>query len=100
VLCNLDISQLSTSYATLASSSDLDENNLASLFALLERYIQLATWDCPNHGYGPDPSDSDDTAGTTCSSSNKKKIWKCKFRFRLHSQFNRICKVSIPFGTY
>lgn len=88
---------MSSQYTALASSDDMSATNLADLFALLERFIQISIWDCPAQGYGPDPSNASDAAGITCTNANKGSSWKCRMRFRLAELFKRIFKVAIPF---
>ena len=92
----LDITALSESFTSLADSGETAEN-LGEVYALLERYLQISIWNCPQQGYGNDPSDLSDVAGTTCTNANKKATWKCRLRFRTKEQFKRIFKVTIAF---
>ena len=49
--------ELGVSFSSLALSDESDAENMADLYVLLERYLQVGTWDCPKQGYGDDPSD-------------------------------------------
>jgi len=92
-----DMSELGASFSSLALSDELDAENMADLYVLLERYIQVGTWDCAKQGYGPDPSDLADSAGTTCTNSNKRSTWKCRLRYRLATWFQKIFNITVAF---
>jgi hypothetical protein len=78
---------------TIIKPSSSDTDSLRRAIKLLNRYQQNTIFNCPRSGYGPDPTDKDDSGGVTCipgkasDGGNMNFYHKCKVTLRMKNVF-------------